>query len=350
MNKRYYMQAIQHILIEYTDDKTYISRHEILDLMEKKYGWQVSKNTFLESIKAMNEDDHVVSTFAENRKGYRLLIRPMDSGLVTIICHTVHSSPSLPNEAKLDIEKRFLCNLSHNERKIYNNMVFLPHPTKNGYFDWLPNMNQLAQAFHYNKRIKFDYIHHTKDHTQVKTARRFDAEPRYIIQDDAKTYLICTGWHDHPISHFRVDKMRDIELSEEDITSSQLSKQDAYDYAAHNIFMFGGEIITARVRCKDSPYIYDKIVDELGDKVPYIRVNDEWFDIVFKGTVLGVTILVSKYMDMMVPIDPPELVDRVVMLHQEALDNIQEMAFNRDSSGSMAKNTTQSNSSLSSTK
>jgi hypothetical protein len=31
---------------------------------------------------------------------------------------------------------------------------------------------------------------------------------------------------------------------------------------------------------------------------------------------------------MMVPIDPPELVDRVVMLHQEALDNIQAMSFN----------------------
>ena len=331
MNIRYYMEAIKEILVEYTDETSYVSSQEILDLMDKKFGWRIGIKRFYAAIDAMNEDDHVVSTYAENRKGYRLLIRPMDSGLATIICHTVHSSPLLPNEAKLDIEKRFLCNLSHNQRKIYNSMVFLPHPTKNGYYDWLPNMNLLAQAFHNNKRIRFDYVHYTKDHTQMKTARRFDAEPRYIIQDEAKTYLICTGWHNHEISHFRVDKMRDIEISEDSISSSQLSKQDAYDYAAHNIFMFGGEIIKARVRCKDSTYIYDKIVDELGGNVPYIKVNDEWFDIVFKGSILGVTILVSKYMDIMVPIDPPELVERVVMLHQEALDNIQMMSLRRES-------------------
>lgn len=203
-------------------------------------------------------------------------------------------------------------------RKIYNNMVFLPHPTKmdisTGFQTWINWHRHFIMYLKSNLII----IHPYEKYTQVKTARRFDASLDISFKMTQKLILFVL---DGTIIRFLFQSWQDedIELSEKDIDSQHVTGcVRSYSFTVH---IWRRNHNHTRVRCKDSTVytLKPRFVDELGDKVPYNEVNDEWFDIVFKGTVLGVTILVSSMLDMMVLLILWARKDRVGWCYQRSI-------------------------------
>ena len=61
-------------------------------------------------------------------------------------------------------------------------------------------------------------------------------EPRFIVEKEGKYYLITSGGRHESISHFRVDKICDILISNNTV-SKDFKYQEAYDYTLKHVFM-----------------------------------------------------------------------------------------------------------------
>lgn len=93
------------------------------------------------------------------------------------------------------------------------------------------------------------------------------------------------------------------------ITVSKAFKyQEAYDYALKHVFMFSGDPVLVRLRCsKHIPNIYDKMIDEFGDDVHFEEINNDWFEVVTRGSVTGIQYIAQKYIDAGYVLFPNEL-------------------------------------------
>ena len=119
--------------------------------------------------------------------------------------------------------------------------------------------------------------------------------------------MITSGGRHKSISHFRVDKMCDITIS--NFTVSKAFKyQEAYDYALKRVFMFSGDPVLVKLRCnKHIPNIYDKMIDEFSDDVLFEDIDDDWFEIITRGTANGIQYIAQKYIDAAYVLFPNEL-------------------------------------------
>lgn len=162
----------------------------------------------------------------------------------------------------------------------------------------IKNLGILSEAIRAEVKISFNYYHYNIKKERIKNRKAFEEmEPRFIVEKEGKYYLITSGGRHKSISHFRVDKICDILIS--NFTVSKTFKyQEAYDYALKRVFMFSGDPVLVKLRCsKHVLNIYDKMIDEFGDDVQFEDIDDDWFEIITRGTVKGIQYIAQKYID-----------------------------------------------------
>ena len=72
--------------------------------------------------------------------------------------------------------------------------------------------------------------------------------------------------------------------------------------------MFTGSPVLVRIRCsKHISNIYDKMIDEFGEDVIFEDIDENWFDIITRGTQTGITFFAQKYIDAAYVLFPNEL-------------------------------------------
>ena len=80
--------------------------------------------------------------------------------------------------------------------------------------------------------------------------------------------------------------------------SKDFKYQEAYDYTLKHVFMFSGDPVLVKLSCsKHIPNIYDKMIDEFGDDVLFDDINDDWFEVVTRGSATGIQYIAQKYID-----------------------------------------------------
>lgn len=87
-------------------------------------------------------------------------------------------------------------------------------------------------------------------------------------------------------------------LTNTSTVSKDFKYQEAYDYTLKHVFMFSGDPVLVKLRCsKHIPNIYDKMIDEFGDDVLSDDINDDWFEVVTRGSATGIQYIAQKYID-----------------------------------------------------
>ena len=103
------------------------------------------------------------------------------------------------------------------------------------------------------------------------------------------------------------EKANNIVISNNTV-SKDFKYQEAYDYTLKHVFMFSGNPVLVKLRCnKHIPNIYDKMINEFGDDVLFYDINDDWFEVVTRGSVTGIQYIAQKYIDAIYVVFPADL-------------------------------------------
>jgi predicted DNA-binding transcriptional regulator YafY len=158
------------------------------------------------------------------------------------------------------------------------------------------------EAISRKKKMSFYYLHYDKNLTLV---RRDDSptiiEPRYIVYQDARPYLIVTGRKESKITHYRIDKISSAKMLPED-SDPNFKIQDAYEYAKNKLFMFSGKMIKVRIHCKKR--ILDSMVDIFGTDLTLIDCDPLHYEFSVELNENGILYLAQQFLDAIEIVSP----------------------------------------------
>lgn len=257
--------AVYKVLEEFSDENHPLTRTEITDLIEKQYNITIDRRTLYRNIEMLINFGYDISDYNENKIGYYLKDRLFQHSEVLLLCNAVHASHFIPDKASKDLVNKLLSCQSRYKRNDYFKNVYLPNKKKKDNKQFLLNIEQISRAINEKKVIKFTYTHYDINKKLVNT--RDDAyyrSPYFLVVNGDRVYMVGRGKNHDSLSHFRVDRMKDIELVDEYYL--RLPKNlDAYAYANNKIYMYSGDETGVRLRCDKKAL--DVIIDTFGKDV-----------------------------------------------------------------------------------
>ena len=257
--------AVYKVLEEFSDENHPLTRTEITDLIEKQYNITIDRRTLYRNIEMLINFGYDISDYNENKIGYYLKDRLFQHSEVLLLCNAVHASHFIPDKASKDLVNKLLSCQSRYKRNDYFKNVYLPNKKKKDNKQFLLNIEQISRAINEKKVIKFNYTHYDINKKLVNT--RDDAyyrSPYFLVVNGDRVYMVGKCKNHDSLSHFRVDRMKDIELVDEYYL--RLPKNlDAYTYANNKIYMFSGDETGVTLRCDKKAL--DVIIDTFGKDV-----------------------------------------------------------------------------------
>ena len=103
---------------------------------------------------------------------------------------------------------------------------------------------------------------------------KYEVSPWALTWDDENYYLIAFDSEADKIKHYRVDKMRGIEILEEKREGrAHFEEFDMATYARINFGMFGGKEVKVKLRFKND--LVGVLLDRFGKDITIRRTGDE---------------------------------------------------------------------------
>ena len=128
-------------------------------------------------------------------------------------------------------------------------------------------IDDLFLAITTNRKIRFEYL---QWNLQKKLERRkdkiYEVSPWTLMWDNENYYLVAFDSEADIIKHYRVDKMKNIEVTDERREGKEHFREfDVAAYAKKNFGMFGGEEVRVKLKFKDE--LVGVLIDRFGKDI-----------------------------------------------------------------------------------
>ncbi len=137
-----------------------------------------------------------------------------------------------------------------------------------------------------NKQVSFKYFEYTIDKEKKfrKNGERYIVSPYSLSWDDENYYLITFSEKYNDFTHYRVDKMIDMEIIEQ--TRAKLPNNLLFNVAQYSkkVFnMFGGQEETVKLHFDNS--LVNVVIDRFGKDISIEKSAEEQFSVRIKVAV-----------------------------------------------------------------
>lgn len=299
------------ILKRYSDADNILTMKEIRQKMKKIYELDIDRRTIYSSVIILRELGYEISDYEENGIGYYLEEREFEPSEIRLLMDSVYSNPSVPPRQTEQLIKKIQEFLPEYKQKNYKNLTVVRTARKTPNKEMFYNIEILDNAISKKKMVEFTYMQYTVKKTlEPRRTRKYKVSPYAMVATNEAYYLLCANAGYNDIYHYRIDKIKNISLCDDDI----IPPSKEFDIAKHtdeSVLMYGGTFITAELKC-DNVMIGD-IIDEFGQNV-MMRDNGDGktFTAFVKGSSMGLRFWAMRYLDGVEILAPAELRESVM--------------------------------------
>lgn len=141
-------------------------------------------------------------------------------------------------------------------------------------------VDRINDALITKKKVSFRYFDF--DVKGEKVLRRggepYIVNPVALVFSEDNYYLVCYNDKYQDLSNYRIDKMLDVEVTDDDITPSECVKDfKFYSHPKQSFSMFRGEIEKVTLECENS--LANVIIDRFGEKIKMTPKDSEKFTV-----------------------------------------------------------------------
>ena len=308
--------AVYRILKKYSDADHILTTPQIQEYLKNEYGLDLDRRTIYSHCEALNEFCEL-SRYEDNKKGTYLIDRPLEESEVQLLTQIIYASPYVSREETTDLINRLFGTQSVYAKKSFTETIYSPNDRKSGNRDFFLNISMLQDAIQSKKQVSLDYMKYNTNKELVKRKNeKYILHPYYIVFDNDRYYLLCKTKGHPEISHYRIDKMKNIRILDE--KSDPLEKSfDPQAYARNKVFMHGGEDINVQLRCNNS--VLDHVIEQFGTGISIVPRENEQFDTMVKTTRQGIVYWSMQYMENVEILSPENIRNEFIEKLQKTL-------------------------------
>lgn len=281
-NQKAKLLHIMNILLEKTDEEHTVTVKQLIA--------ELNKNDIKAERKSIYNDIETLELFGlhierERGKttGYYVASRDFELAEVKLLVDLVQSSKSITKEKSEELIKKLEKLVSKNEASQLQRNVFVTNRAKTMNRSIYYNVDEIHMAISKNKKIRFHYfdIDIDKKEKLRHGGAFYEISPWALTWENSSYYMIGYDEKGDKIKHYRVDKMKDIQMLDSGRKGGELFKRfDVTSYMKKTFDMYGGEERDITMRFHNqligvvlSRFGYDTTLRPIGKDMFEVRVK-----------------------------------------------------------------------------
>ena len=271
------MLVLLDILRELTDAEHILNSKALLAELNRR-GYVTDRRSVYRDIEALSEYGYDVQTTS---KGFYLGDRRFTLAEIMLMISAVQAAPFVTQGKTDALTKKLLSMLSVYQREGLKNAANLKG-VKFSNEEVYRTIEMVNLGIASDRKISFLYYKRSIMRSDVvqRQGRRYVVSPYAMVWVQDRYYLISNMNDKEGITHFRLDRIRDVRLENEAIrpvSDEGVYGEDfnAVDYASKCLNMFGGEVARVTLRCDMG--LLNELFDRFGDDIPVKKDGNEHF-------------------------------------------------------------------------
>ena len=279
-NQKLKLLYLSKILKERTDDEHYITMPEILDALAS-YGIEANRKSIYTDMDALEQYGmDIIKTRIGPQTYYHCGDREFEIAELKFLVDAIQASKFISEKKTRELIKKLETNLSTYDATLLEREVTVTGRVKNMNESVYYSIDAIHNAMNNDKCIQFRYFSWNLQGKEEfrRNGDFYKVSPWALHFDDEKYYLVAYDMDRKEMRHYRVDKMRDVSVTNNKRKGiTEFKKQNKAKYTQQHFRMFGGEVETVTLKCRND--MANVIVDQFGKNVMMIPVDDEYFKV-----------------------------------------------------------------------
>ena len=279
-NQKLKLLYIRKYLLEQTDRDHRVTTADIIRELEK-YDIKAERKSIYTDIECLRSFGMDIKRIQKDRTySYYVANRPFELPELKLLVDSVQSAKFITKKKTNDLIKKIEKLAGKFEASQLQRQVFVTGRVKTMNDSIYRNVDRIHAAISENAQIKFHYFQwNVKKEEELRHDGAFyKVSPWALTCSDGNYYLVAYDQEEERIKHFRVDKMLDIQMTEEKrLGKTVFARFDTAVYDKKMFGMFGGTEERVKLLCDNE--MANVIVDRFGREVNLIPRGDKQFTV-----------------------------------------------------------------------
>ena len=321
-NKKIALLYILDILKEYSDSNHPLTQKEIINKLQYLYNIEIERKTISSSINLLIEYGYDINR--NNKQGYYLNEREFNENEIKFLIDAIYSSKVINSNQTISLCKKLNSFLSKYDQKDYSYINKTDDINKSSMKNTFLNIELINEAIKNNKKISFKYLYFNEEHKLIerKNGYKYKLSPYFLVNNFSKYYLIGKMDKHNNYSNYRIEFMKDIEITDEQIIEnheeySQNGSFNATKYLNDHIYIFGGDVVYAKLEIIDD-YAISVLVDWFGKNVNFYDSNNKKYASI-RSNEKALYYWLLQYQSYVKVVEPQSLVDKIILTLENSI-------------------------------
>ena len=276
-NQKLKLAYLTRIMLEKTDEDHALTLAQIIAELEAR-GVTAERKSLYTDFADMTDKlgVEIIKEQVGRDTFYHVGSRDFELAEVKLLIDAIQSSKFITEKKSRDLIKKLKTFVSEHQAKQLDRQVYVQGRAKTMNESIYYNVDDLHKAIGENKKISFKYYRWNVDKKLEERNHGivFTVSPWALTWDDENYYLVAFDDYDQKIKHYRVDKMKQIELLEEKRAGKEEFKGfDMAAYSKMNFGMYSGR--KEKVKIEFNNYMVGVFIDRFGKDISIVPIDEK---------------------------------------------------------------------------
>jgi len=267
---------VMEILLNKTDENNMLSAAGIIEILENQYGISADRKSIYSDIELLRDFGIDIVQQKGINPGYYVGSRKFELPELKLLVDAVQSSKFITAKKSEELINKLKTLTNEACAKGLQRQVYIHNRIKTENETIFYSVDSIHNAIFHNRQIRFKYMEwNVNGQLQYKrNGEYYVISPWALTWDDENYYLVSYEEASNMIKYFRVDKMRQIEMTDDLRQGAELFKTfDLGDFAKKTFGMFEGA--DERVSFICSNHLIGVMIDRFGKDIRIMKADDE---------------------------------------------------------------------------
>ena len=259
----------------HSNEKNPVRASDLIAMLDRQYNIRCDRKTVYSDIAALQQYGVDIVSLPGKNGGYYIASRNFELPELKLLIDAVQSSRYLTEKKSRELIEKLCSQCNEQDAKLMRRTVLVSGRVKSMNETIYYNVDAIQEAIAQNRQITFRYFDWDFGGKRKYREKEYLASPYGLCQDNENCYLLAFSGR-HGITSYRVDRMSDIQLTEDKrIPCPELTGKALHDHATRLFQMYSGDALDVKMRFHSS--LLNVVIDRFGKDSMLIPDGEDWF-------------------------------------------------------------------------